>query len=160
MAEINRSADLGPVIEIWPRASVYWSGSSEQLVAERVLPRDFVFPSGRNADAKWDDDEGFSWWLLRSRPGGVKGRKEDFDYWSLRRTLSVDEGKGFGAAYIYEKKRALDREIWKRSPAGMRLTHRAINARTDAQFQAFLVAAGAVKARKKPGRKATVSTGD
>ncbi len=126
------------IVEIVPRESVEWIGTSAQLIEEGLVPKEVIWPD-RDRWVGWTTAT-FECWLRRTRPPGMKGPKRlwlDVDWWALRCTLLADRGKGPWPAAIYQKKCELQQLIWRQSEAGQneaRLWHKA---RTDPQFQAF-----------------------
>jgi len=126
------------IVEILPRESVEWIGTSAQLTAEGLVPKEVVWPD-RDRWVGWTTPT-FECWLRRIRPLGMKGPKRvwlDADWWALRCTLLADRGKGPWPAAIYEKKCELQQLIWRQSEAGQNEARKWHKARTDPRFQAF-----------------------
>ena len=126
------------IVSVLPRAWVQWEGARTLLIAEGLIPAGFEWPAGKQWKT-WDAD-GWHYWVMRCRPPGMKGPMRLWvqgDWWSVRRSRTVDAGTGYAAASLYEKRRALDREIWRHSPEAARQFNRFWKAHEDASFQSF-----------------------
>ncbi len=127
------------VVCITPRDCERWHGSRAQLEAEGLIPAGIKWPTGENS-VRWSLD-GFSYLMSRFRPIGSKGPKSAWvngDYWHLTRRLDSSGYDGWRDAKLYEKRRALEDEIFRHSPAGIEQLHRSMAADADQRFQVFL----------------------
>ena len=126
------------LVSIHPRAWAQWEGSSALLMSEGLIPTTFEWPHGRQW--KTSDADGWHYWVQRCRPPGLKGPMSLWvhgDWWQVRRSRTADHGTGFAAASIYEKRRELEREVWRQSYEGGRMFNRYWKAHEDQRFQAF-----------------------
>lgn len=127
------------VITFWPRAFAEWEGSAAQLRDEGLIPEDTEWPTGKSPK-HWDAG-GFSYWLRRCRPSGIKGPMSVWvngDWWGLRRTLTASRGTGFSAAEVYEKRCAYEDALWRQSSECSIQSNLGRKARDDKKFQSFM----------------------
>lgn len=136
------------VVGVDPLNSVEWRGTSEQLIAEGVIPAGQCWPE-LTRPVKWVAC-GFEFELRRRQPRGDRTTKwVDADYWSVhRRTVDHD----WNAAAIQLKARELVAEFHCVLPAGVPLRKRHLLALQDSAFQSAMVRIGA-KAPERPRRK-------
>jgi hypothetical protein len=128
------------IIDINPRAYAAWEGTAAQLVDEGVIRKEFDWPEGR-ADRHWDGDDGFTYWLRRCRPAGIKGPMSVWthgDWWMLRRTLTAERGRGCAPARLFEARRTYERELWSQTPIAHVQWTRYCMAQEHEEFQTFL----------------------
>jgi hypothetical protein len=150
-ASSKAAAEAAParelIIAIEPRAQIIWSGTRAQILAE--LPH--IDGTKFKNNESWDDGD-FSYWLLQHRPDGMSGKEwkaGDRDHWSLHQRLVIDEGTGFAAARIHEKREALRHELWSQTPEAGAQFSLAYAARQDKAYCRFMALAGAVKLPRK-----------
>jgi hypothetical protein len=141
-------------IKIIPRGYSQWSGTCAQFIDEGLVPAGFIWPAKANRVC-WDA-EGFSYWLGRKRPPGMKGPMRDWvegDYWFVRRSITGSD-QSYAPPDLYAKEQALKHAIWRESSDGRRAGNLWCAARNDERFQSLLKNVGAVKQEKRRGRKA------
>lgn len=165
MANAKHSAttceNAPPVIERELQISIYpdewanYEGTRAQLEDEGLVPKGFEWPRAA-ADKRWSAGR-FEYWLRRQRPEGFKGPLRQWlecDWWFVRVTVIGRDTRWRGQREIERKRKALEAEIYRQSPEGMR--DRDANwkrywaAHEDKVFQAFK--ATFIPQRKKPGR--------
>lgn len=142
------------IIEIQPRMCVRWEGTAAQLLDEDLIPKKFDWPSGRRSRG-WNGDDGFTYWLQRSRPPGIKGPMSVWvhgDWWMLQRTPTTEIGTGFAAANLYEARCAYERELWRQTPAARVQWTRYCMAQEHEEFQTFLKRATGELSCSQPSR--------
>lgn len=126
------------LITITPRACTRYHGTFAQLVAEGLIPEGFKLPY-RAAQVSFVLGK-FTHRLGRCRQPGIKGPMSiwtDGDYWCLQRSLTADNGYGWHAAELYEKKMELAAIIRRNTPEWERMFNRAWATRKDDKYQAF-----------------------
>lgn len=126
------------LISIRPRASTRYHGTAAQLIAEGLIPDGFKWPYRANR-VSFEVGK-FTHHLGRCRPEGIKGPMSiwvEGDYWFLNRSLTADNGYGWAAADIYEKKMELAAIMRRHTPEWGRMFNRYWAARQDDKFQAF-----------------------
>lgn len=123
-------------ITIFPGGVVRFEGSSAQLVAEGLMPKNPKWPD-RDITANWNDDQ-FHYGIHRVKPNGVKVPKAEWaklDNWQLTRTphnrLSWDD------VAIREKMEEIERIKFRNSREGKMLSNKHWKAYCDDAFQAF-----------------------
>ena len=121
-------------ITFYARQHDSWRGTAEQLTEAGLIPAGFEWPI--RTESKSFTHCGIHCNIQRKPlPGGTRGRSwVGVDNWCLMRYC---EGRGNGAAVLYEKQQALLHEMWRRSPEGERMFIRCWKAHEDSQFQAF-----------------------
>lgn len=151
MKQINTEV----LVAAFPIGSSSWQGSRQDLCAERLVPANVVWPTGK-AMTSWTDGR---WYitLARCRQPGTKGPASAWiagDWWRLCRTLKDDLDNRMSTARIRQAKRDFDLAVWRESPAYKDQCRRAWLSRGDAQFQTLLAA---VTARPESRVRATRS---
>jgi hypothetical protein len=87
-AGISALIESDLTIEIAPGWAPCFRGSSAQLLAEGLIPKDFIWPH-RTQPLFWEDGQ-FEYFLKRCRPAGIKGPQSiwvDGDYWLLEMSV-------------------------------------------------------------------------
>ena len=126
-------------IDIRPRWIEDWTGTSAQLVAEGLLPSQFVWPIGFER-SDWDHGD-FSFSLRRQRPEGAKGPRRDFndvDFWWFRRDLARPYKLDYADVLVYQKRNALKEDLARQSPEGREIARRWWIAQKDDSFRGFM----------------------
>lgn len=123
-------------ITIFNDGVVRFEGSSAQLVAEGLIPKNPKWPD-RDITANWNDAE-FHYGVCRVKPEGMKAPKAEWaklDNWQLTRTphnmLSWDE------LAIKEKTEEIERIRFRNSHEGRMRFEKYWAAHEDEAFQAF-----------------------
>lgn len=139
-------------ITIYSDGVVRFKGSSAQLVAEGLIPKNQKWPD-RDITANWNDDQ-FHYGVHRAKPDGMKAPKAEWaklDNWQLTRTprnkLSWDD------VAIKEKTDEIERIKFLNSREGIMRFEKYWAAHKDAPFQAFKALIPGLVSPKR-GRKA------
>lgn len=126
------------VITIRERESAQWDGSAAQLRAEGLIPENTEWPELRSS-CYWQNG-GFSYWLRRTRPPGIKGPMSVWskgDYWMLRCSLTA-HGGSYLPSRIYETRIAYENALWQQTNEFAIQGNRGWEAHEDARFQSFM----------------------
>ena len=130
------------LVEIYPRASVVWEGSSDQLIAEGLIPAGLKWPAA-TARTCWFDGR-FESNLCRvppPQPSDPASAWTSGDWWRLVR-IQIFPIRRLHDARVHAKKCEDELLMWRQSEAGRSLASRHRACRADAAFQQFLQAAG------------------
>lgn len=127
------------LIALMPRGEAVYRGTWAQLGAEGLL--EGRTPPG--SDVQWKEG-GLDYWLYRVRLPGLKAKDCNglVDYWCVRVRRTSSRGTNFAEARIYAAEQHLAGVRFDISRDGRRQLERAIDARTDSSFQAFLRTVG------------------
>lgn len=123
-------------ITIFDDGSVRFEGTSAQLVAERLMPKNPKWPD-RGITSNWNDDE-FHYGVRRVKPEGMKALKAEWaklDNWQLTRT--PHNQLTWDARAIKEKTDEIERIKFRNSHEGRMRFEKYWAAHMDAEFQAF-----------------------
>ncbi len=121
-------------IALYPRQHDIWYGTAAELESEGLVPAGYEWPRGTSR--RYFVHNGIECGVARKRkPGSGNAPWATIDYWSIQRYC---KDRAHGGARIYEKRRALELELWWHSPHGDRMFDLAMQARRDAAFQGFL----------------------
>lgn len=111
-----------------------WRGTSEQLIAEGLVPKDFEWPE-RTQRKSFEHGEWRCCVERRRPPGSGRGSWITANYWCIDRFPKARVSHF--TRNILMKKRELEEAIFQASPAGKRMFDRYMTAREDKSFQAF-----------------------
>lgn len=123
---------------IVPRAYTCYLGTSQQLVAEGLVPQGFAWPIGSRHTTFTAGQ--FAYRVGRSKPLGHTGPMRTWlslDHWCVLRRLAEQVINPWHARGIYEKSAALAAALSRGTPASRHLASCAYNARHDDRYQAF-----------------------
>lgn len=123
-------------ITIYPDVAVRFEGSSAQLVAEGLIPKNPKWPD-RDITANWNDDQ-FHYGVRRVKPEGMKAPKAEWaklDNWQLTRT--PHNGLSWDERAIREKTEEIERIKFCNSREGRMRFEKYWAAHEDEAFQSF-----------------------
>jgi hypothetical protein len=125
-------------ITIYSGGVVRFEGSSAQLVAEGLIPKNPKWPD-RDITANWNDDQ-FHYGVHRVKPEGMKAPKAEWaklDNWQLTRT--PHNMPSWAELVIKEKTEEIERIKFSNSREGRIRFEKYWASHEDAAFQAFKV---------------------
>lgn len=145
------------IIEITPRWISRFRGTSAQLVAEGLIPKDFEWPY-RTQTKKWKVGD-YEYSVQRCRIPGVKGPMSiwvDGDFWVLDYE-PIKKSCNYRDHLIYTKTTELAEIIHRQTPEWSRQFHRAYEAKKDDKYMAFrnLLTGGPKRGRGQPAKNTT-----
>ena len=126
------SVSASPEIQIEAATGYSWfAGTSEQLIAEGLIPPGFVWPVGLEV-ARWTAGQ-ISYSLFRRSPakGVPKAVWRHGDFWGLAGVIAGASPR------VMECRRALQKALRANSPEGWAESERFCDARRDERFCAF-----------------------
>lgn len=133
----NREVQLDDLsIAIFPTTAVSFIGTSAQLMAEGLIPKNPTWPKGSER-ASWNTEE-FNFSIIRRKPAGMKGPKAAWitldNWWLIRTPHKLPTWESIA---INEKTEEIERIKFLNTREGKLLHKKYWTARNDAAFQSF-----------------------